>query len=37
MDGAPPVNTLSVVPHGDLFLASDRNFGLHILMEIPGR
>ena len=29
--GAPPVNIWSVVPHGDLLLASDRNFGLYVL------
>jgi len=29
--GAPPVNIWSVVPHNDLLLVSDRNFGLYIL------
>lgn len=33
--GAPPVNIWSVVPHGDLLLASDRNFGLDILKLRP--
>jgi hypothetical protein len=28
---APPVNIWSVVPHEDLLLASDRNYGLYIL------
>jgi hypothetical protein len=32
---APAVNIWSVVPHGDLLLASDRNFGLYILKEVP--
>ena len=31
--GAPPVNIWSVVPHGDLLLVSDRNFGLYILKK----
>lgn len=34
-DSAPPVNIWSVVPHGDLLLASDRNFGLYILKLKP--
>jgi len=33
--GAPPVNIWSVVPHGSLLLASDRNFGLYILKLTP--
>ncbi|HYZ11243.1 MAG TPA: PA domain-containing protein, partial [Actinomycetota bacterium] len=33
--GAPPVNLWSVVPHGDLLLASDRSFGLYILRLKP--
>ncbi len=32
---APAVNIWSVVPHGDLLLASDRNFGLYILKLKP--
>ncbi len=32
---APPVNIWSVVPHGDLLLVSDRNFGLYILKHKP--
>ena len=32
---APPVNVWSVVPHGDLLLVSDRNFGLYILKLKP--
>ncbi|GBD17223.1 hypothetical protein HRbin26_02141 [bacterium HR26] len=32
---APPVNIWSVVPHGDLLLVSDRNFGLYILKHTP--
>lgn len=32
---APAVNIWSVVPHGDLLLASDRNFGLYILKLQP--
>ena len=32
---APPVNIWSVVPHGDLLIASDRNFGLYILKLKP--
>ena len=31
----PPVDLWSVVPHEDLLLASDRNFGLYILKHIP--
>lgn len=34
-DHAPAVNIWSVVPHGDLLLASDRNFGLYILKLKP--
>jgi hypothetical protein len=30
-DHAPPVNVWSVVPHDDMLLVSDRNFGLYIL------
>jgi len=33
--GAPAVNIWSVVPHGDLLLVSDRNFGLYILKLKP--
>jgi hypothetical protein len=33
--GAPPVNIWSAVPHGDLLLASDRNYGLYILKLKP--
>ncbi|MGH9248207.1 MAG: PA domain-containing protein [Acidimicrobiales bacterium] len=33
--GAPPVNIWSVVPHGGLLLASDRNYGLYILKLTP--
>lgn len=33
---APPVDIWSVVPHGDLLIAGDRNFGLYILRpDIP--
>lgn len=32
---APAVNIWSVVPHGDLMLVSDRNFGLYILKHTP--
>lgn len=32
---APPVNIWSVVPHGGLLLASDRNYGLYILKLKP--
>lgn len=32
---APPVNIWSAVPHGDLLLASDRNYGLYILKQKP--
>jgi hypothetical protein len=32
---APAVNIWSVVPHGDLLLASDRNFGLYVLKLKP--
>jgi hypothetical protein len=32
---APAVNIWSVVPHGDLLVASDRNFGLYILRQTP--
>lgn len=32
---APAVDIWSVVPHGDLLLASDRNFGLYILKLEP--
>jgi hypothetical protein len=32
---APAVNIWSVVPHGDLLLASDRNYGLYILKHAP--
>jgi hypothetical protein len=32
---APAVNIWSVVPHGDLLLVSDRNFGLYILKLTP--
>ena len=34
-EGAPPVNIWSVVPHGDLLVASDRDFGLYILKHVP--
>lgn len=34
---APPVNVWSVVPHGDLLLVGDRNFGLYILKHVPGK
>jgi hypothetical protein len=34
-DAAPPVNIWSVVPHGDLLLVSDRNFGLYVLKLKP--
>lgn len=34
-DGAPAVNVWSVVPHGNLLLVSDRNFGLYILKLKP--
>jgi len=34
-DDAPAVNIWSVVPHGDLLLVSDRNFGLYILKLKP--
>jgi hypothetical protein len=33
--GAPAVNIWSVVPHGDLLLASDRNYGLYVLKRMP--
>ena len=33
--GAPPVDIWSVVPHRNLLLASDRNFGLYILKFEP--
>jgi hypothetical protein len=33
--GAPGVDIWSVVPHGDLLLASDRNYGLYILKLKP--
>ena len=33
--GAPAVNIWSVVPHGNLLLVSDRNFGLYILVLKP--
>jgi hypothetical protein len=32
---APAVDIWSVVPHGDLLLASDRNYGLYILEHTP--
>ena len=32
---APPVNIWSVIPHGNLLLASDMNFGLYILKLTP--
>jgi hypothetical protein len=32
---APAVNIWSVVPHGDLLVASDRNYGLYILKRTP--
>src|SRR5262249_23653875 len=32
---APAVNIWSVVPHGNLLLVSDRNFGLYILQVKP--
>lgn len=32
---APPVNIWSVVPHGELMLVSDRNFGLYVLKHVP--
>jgi hypothetical protein len=32
---APAVDIWSVVPHGDLLLASDRNYGLYILKHTP--
>jgi hypothetical protein len=32
---APAVNIWSVVPRGDLLLASDRNFGLYVLKLTP--
>ena len=32
---APPVNIWSVVPHGDLLLVSDRNFGFYVLKLKP--
>ena len=35
--GAPAVNIWSVVPHGNLLLVSDRNFGLYILKQTPGK
>jgi hypothetical protein len=31
---APPVDVWSVVPHGDLLLVSDRNYGLYVLTHI---
>jgi hypothetical protein len=34
-DNAPPVNVWSVVPHRNLLLVSDRNFGLYILQAKP--
>jgi hypothetical protein len=34
---APPVDIWSVVPHGDLLLASDRNYGLYILKQTKGQ
>lgn len=34
---APAVNIWSVVPHGDLLLASDRNYGLYILKLKPSK
>jgi hypothetical protein len=34
-EDAPPVDIWSVVPHGDLLLASDRNHGLYILRTTP--
>lgn len=34
-DAAPRVNIWSVVPHEELLLASDRNFGLYILKQTP--
>ena len=41
-EGAPPVDIWSVVPHRDLVVASDRDFGLYILKHVrpdrgPGR
>ena len=33
--GAPPVNVWSVVPHGDLLLVGDRDFGLYVLKQKP--
>jgi hypothetical protein len=33
--GAPAVGIWSIVPHGDLLLMSDRNFGLYILKQAP--
>ncbi len=33
--GAPAVDIWSVVPHGELLLLSDRNFGLYILKQKP--
>jgi hypothetical protein len=32
---APPVDIWSAVPHGDLLLVSDRNYGLYILKHTP--
>ena len=34
-EDAPPVDIWSVVPHGNLLLASDRNHGLYILRTTP--
>lgn len=34
---APAVNVWSIVPHGDLLLVSDRNYGLYILKQVPGK
>lgn len=34
---APAVNVWSVVPHGDQLLVSDRNYGLYILKQVPGK
>ena len=34
-EDAPAVDIWSVVPHGDLLLASDRNYGLYVLKHTP--
>ena len=36
-EGAPAVDIWSVVPHQDVLIASDRNYGLYILKHVPPR